>query len=220
MPRMARSRRRAVTSRARALRFGETAAFLALVGAASLVPFVSCSNSGNNGGGGGQGTSDGSGAGQMGGGGQGGSPGTGGSGGDVCAAKPGAVLNGCKADGSDATDARGMGPQNITFGVGSLTYKPKCLLVDQSQTVTFTGDFVSHPLTSGEIRNATECPDHGPLTFGGTGPKTFTLTPGVYPYYCFNHGPGGMDGVVIVDAGAGGAGGGGTGGAAAGGGTP
>ena len=180
---MGRSRRDAIRGVATAPAFRETVAFLGVIGIASLVPFVSCNNSSGIGGGGGQGTSDGAGAGPMGGGSShGGSPGTGGSGGgDVCAAKPGAVLNGCNADGSDATDARGMGPQTITFGVGSLTYKPKCLLIDANQTVTFDGDFGEHPLTSGEMRGMTECPDNGPLTFNGASPKTFTLTPGVYP---------------------------------------
>lgn len=223
---MARSHRAASQTKRARRGLGEAFGILVVLGATTVVPFASCSNGSASGGGGGQGTSDGAGAGSTGGGAgtAGGSPGTGGSGGagDVCAAKPGAVLNGCKADGSDATDMRGMGPQTVTFGIGSLTYKPKCLLVDQSQTVTFDGDFAAHPLTSGEIRAAVECPDQGPLTFGGTGPKTFTLTPGVYPYYCFNHGPGGMDGVVIVDAGGAGGAGGGGGSAASGGagGTP
>jgi plastocyanin len=186
--------------------------FLIVAAAASVVSVSSCNTNGGPGAGGGQGTSDGSGAGSTGGSSQGGSPGTGGSGGDVCAAAPGAVENGCHTNGDDATDERGMGPQTITFGVGSNTYDPKCLLIDANQTVTFDGDFSEHPLTSGEIRDATECPDNGVLTFGGAGPKTFTLAPGVYPYYCRNHGPGGMDGLVIVDAGSGGSGGSGAGG--------
>ncbi|HVY48309.1 MAG TPA: hypothetical protein VHB21_20620 [Minicystis sp.] len=182
---------------------------LALAAAGGVVA-ASCGgdsgNGGSGGNGGGQTTSDGTGGTTTQG--TGGTTTTQGTGGtttttqtthDVCSDPEGDTINGCKADGSDATDMRGMGPQTIAFGgVNGLAYVPKCLLVNADQTVTFDGDFLSHPLTSGEVRGMTLCSDGGPLNFGGTGPKTFTLTAGTYPYYCGVHGAFGMNGLVIV----------------------
>jgi plastocyanin len=194
-------------------RIGGAFGLLFVVGIVAVTPlgFASCSSSNGSGGAGGQGTSDGSGAGNVGGTNtsQGGSPGTGGSGGDPCAAAPGAVINGCKADASDATDMRGMGPQTVIVGADAADkYAPKCLLINDDQTVTFSGSFTTHPLDSGEIRDAIECPDKGPLVFGGAdATKTFTLKAGTFPYFCDVHGPGGMDGVVFVKSAGAGSGG-------------
>jgi plastocyanin len=129
--------------------------------------------------------------------------GTGGEGGtaDICALPLGATINGCAADGSDALDATGQGTQTILFGGATpgFNYDPQCLLVDQGQDVIFDGDFSAHPLRSGEVREGAACPQSGPLDFSGTGPETFTLTPGIYPYYCQVHGDNSdMAGLLIV----------------------
>ncbi|HVY48308.1 MAG TPA: hypothetical protein VHB21_20615 [Minicystis sp.] len=139
-----------------------------------------------------------------------GGAGTGGAGGaggtmNVCSQPPGATINGCAADGSDAIDSGGA-TATITFAFP--TYTPRCTKVhtgNSGATVTFTGDFLSHPLAAGEIRSSTACPadpNADPLSFSSPSETThdFVLTtPGTYPFYCANHGPSfDMDGVVFV----------------------
>lgn len=84
------------------------------------------------------------------------------------------------------------GPTTVNFGLidGGFNYSPKCLKVSAGTSVTFSGDFSSHPLepsalrgtlTGNPITSTSAVPD------GGT-TKTFAFpTPGFYAYFCQFH---------------------------------
>jgi plastocyanin len=70
------------------------------------------------------------------------------------------------------------------------SYSPKCLKVPAGTTVTFSGDFGTHPLSPSSHRGAQT---GNPITLtssvpdGGT-TKDFTFTtPGFYAYFCTEH---------------------------------
>jgi plastocyanin len=75
----------------------------------------------------------------------------------------------------------------ITFPAGGgFSYAPSCLKVPAGTTVTFSGDFSSHPLKPSTRGDATS----NPITSKSSGSSaTFTFsTRGFYPYYCGYHG--------------------------------
>jgi plastocyanin len=87
----------------------------------------------------------------------------------------------------------------VMFG-GALgdSYSPKCLSVKTGTTVTWMGDFTSHPLrpstrgTTGNPIMATSSGTSTSFTFGAVG---------FFPWFCLNHGSdsgAGMSGVVQV----------------------
>jgi plastocyanin len=88
----------------------------------------------------------------------------------------------------------------IQFG-GALgtNYSPKCLTVPVGSTVTFSGDFTSHPLRP-STRGSTGNPI--PSTSLGMTVTTPAFTAaGFYPYFCSVHGDNtglGMSGVIQV----------------------
>jgi plastocyanin len=114
--------------------------------------------------------------------------GTGGSAGGTGGGTPGfmAVLP-CPTESAYMT-----GPTTVNFGLidGGFNYSPKCLKVSAGSSVTFSGDFSSHPLepsalrgtlTGNPVTSTTAVPD------GGT-TKTFAFpTPGFYAYFCQFH---------------------------------
>ena len=70
-----------------------------------------------------------------------------------------------------------------TIHFQNYSYDPKCLIIRSGQTVTFVGDFITHPLT----------PSCGPellLEYRDTGATaSFVLeSSGIYGYYCLDHG--------------------------------
>jgi plastocyanin len=76
-----------------------------------------------------------------------------------------------------ATDA------DRTIHFQDYSYTPQCLMIRSGQTVTFSGDFIRHPLT----------PSCGPellLAYRDTAPTaSFILqAAGIYGYYCLDHG--------------------------------
>lgn len=75
----------------------------------------------------------------------------------------------------------------ITFPNVNDTYSPKCLRVRVGQQVTFSGDLADHPLqqSCGPAANA--------ISGGAT--ATFTV-PGVYGYWCTDHGSSGGSGMA------------------------
>ena len=84
----------------------------------------------------------------------------------------------------------------VQFG-GSLglAYSPAALTVKVGDTVTWEGDFSTHPLVSGA-----SC-GHPDGTFQAGSGTTFSFTftaAGTYPYYCNVHCSLGMTGVVMV----------------------
>jgi len=99
------------------------------------------------------------------------------------------------------------GTPTVNFGFinGGLAYDPKCLKVPVGTTVTFSGDFGTHPLAPSANRgNQT----NNPITVtsagvdGGTTADFKFSTAGFYAYYCQVHDSGDtgnfMDGVIWV----------------------
>ena len=97
----------------------------------------------------------------------------------------------------------------VDFGLinGAYAYAPKCLSLTLPATggagleVTFTGDFVAHPLEPSALRSAQS---GNPITSTSAGTsKIFTFsTPGFFAYFCDVHNPSdngaAMSGVVWV----------------------
>jgi plastocyanin len=80
---------------------------------------------------------------------------------------------------TDATAANA----DRTIHFQDYSYAPKCLMIRSGQTVTFSGDFIRHPLT----------PSCGPellLEYRDIGTTaSFVLeSSGTYGYYCLDHG--------------------------------
>jgi len=128
--------------------------------------------------------------------GAGGSTGTGSGG----AGGGGAMLNGC--DSATAVDKTASATTAVAFG-NSLVYDPPCLRIKAGSSVTWSGDFVQHPLVGGTISGTTKTPDPASpikLTMGAdAGSVTFSFpNAGDFPYYCTIHGTFGMKGAVFV----------------------
>ncbi len=121
----------------------------------------------------------------------------GGQGGDGsgCPIDPAGLLAPCL----NATDYQ-TGVSTIVFG-GTLghVYSPNCIKIPPGSTLTWQGDFETHPLTP-----STRGTQPNPIvaTTGGTTPASFTFPQvGLYPFYCAVHGDNsgdGMSGVVWV----------------------
>lgn len=110
----------------------------------------------------------------------------------------GTTVNGCTA--ADADDQTAMTDVTITFA--GVAYTPKCLKVAKGTNVTFSGDFVSHPLVGGDFESGVKTPDPAsPIKETSTGMSAvFTLTDaGTYPYYCNFHAGLGMTGAIFVE---------------------
>jgi len=127
----------------------------------------------------------------------------------------GAGAGGTSAGGSGGTDPNFMSVApcttesaytagtTVTFPLSAtdFNYSPKCLKVSAGATVTFSGDFVTHPLAPSTHRGTLTA---NPITSTGTGTtKSFDFpAAGFYAYYCTVHGPSdgaaGMVGVVWV----------------------
>ena len=69
--------------------------------------------------------------------------------------------------------------RDITFE--PFAYTPKCLRVRVGQQVQFVGTFRDHPLRSA-------CGGSIPSVSSGTGKVITFAAPGLYGYYCANHG--------------------------------
>jgi plastocyanin len=110
------------------------------------------------------------------------------------------ALNNCTtfSDHSAATDAR-----EVDFGgTLGLVYSPACMEIAAGQTVTFSGDFSTHPLAPGTGPTASGAgspnnPIATPAPTAATAPFTFP-TAGTYPFYCKVHVGSGMAGVIKV----------------------
>jgi plastocyanin len=109
-------------------------------------------------------------------------------------------VHGCTGD--NVVDRSGPSDdRTITFV--NYAYTPKCLRIAAGQTVTFSGDFESHPLVGGEVVGSTANPDPSspiPLTMTGTMQAVLFADDGVFPYFCAFHGQtNAMFGAVFVD---------------------
>jgi len=160
-------------------------------GAGGSTGGASAGGSGGASGAGGSGTggTSGTGGGNAGGGGTGGASGNGG--GDTGGASAGGTggttpvflpVLPCTSESAYTTDT------TITFpaSAADFSYSPKCLKVSTGATVTFSGDFASHPLTPSAKRGA-QTGNPITSTISGT-TKEFTFpAAGFYAYYCAIH---------------------------------
>lgn len=88
----------------------------------------------------------------------------------------------------------------IAFGGAlGLVYSPACLKIAPGTTITYSGDFATHPLTPSVTRSTPGNPIASTAS-GTTASFTFS-TPGFYGYFCLQHGDEegeGMSGVIWV----------------------
>jgi plastocyanin len=107
----------------------------------------------------------------------------------------GPQMNGC-------TDADLKSVTEIAFS--GTTYTPNCVKVAKGGTVTWKGDFVSHPLQGGasEGTGTPGTPDSsspiGSVTMGMEKAITFPAS-GTFGFYCTVHGGVGMRGAILVE---------------------
>ena len=114
----------------------------------------------------------------------------------------GPVIHGCD-DASyfartGASDDRRIG-FGTALGSGAVGYAPKCLTIAAGQSVTFVGDFSTHPLVPGEYAGDAGTPGN-PIPSQRSGSVDLSVTfssAGYFPYYCDLHAPT-MVGVVHV----------------------
>ena len=122
---------------------------------------------------------------------------------DAGAPDAGPVVNGCTV--GSATDRRGQSAVTIVFRDEDQAYTPRCLLVDEGTTVTFSGNFAEHPLQAGEVIAGVPTPTTAgtPLPTsprgGGTTASFVMSPPGTYGYYCVPHATFGMVGTIFVE---------------------
>jgi plastocyanin len=118
----------------------------------------------------------------------------------VCLNSSCSPLNGCNP--LTASDYTAQSTVTIAFqGMGNM-YNPPCIRVLPGTMITFSGNFSSHNLQGGKVIQGVKYPDSMspffPATSSGNS-KAFTLPQsGQFPYYCIQHGAGGMTGVVFV----------------------
>lgn len=105
-------------------------------------------------------------------------------------------VNGCgdtqfaASDHTAAGDARAI---SFPMGAAPAQYSPPCMRIKVGQTVTWTGDFASHPLEKfgGDADNPIAA-----TSSGATASATFA-TAGVFGFHCANH-PSSMLGAIQV----------------------
>ena len=80
------------------------------------------------------------------------------------------------------------GTTTVNFGLlsGGFAYAPKCLKVSAGTTVTFSGDFGSHPLEPSALRGTLTGNPITSTSAGTTASFTFPA-PGFYAYFCQFH---------------------------------
>jgi plastocyanin len=124
----------------------------------------------------------------------GGASGSGGSGSGGSGAGAPVEDNGCGEDGY-------MAATEIAFS--GVTYTPRCAKIAAGGTVTWSGDFVAHPLQGGVVEGSMMTPDDSsPIQDAPAGAMEHTVTfaaAGTYPFYCTIHGGVGMNGAVLVE---------------------
>ena len=109
----------------------------------------------------------------------------------------------CSLADFDAHDLTAQANVDITFPSDGnpAQYTPNCVKIKAGSTVTFTGDFDSHPLTAGASTATSPIPASTNLADdGGTvGSKVITFgTAGTYDFLCGVHGTTTMFGGVLV----------------------
>jgi len=111
------------------------------------------------------------------------------------------LVNGC--DPTALEDHTKDATVEIKFGNPDFKYSPPCIKIKSGTMVKFTGSFLSHPLSGGEIVNNAPMPDaKSPIkpTMDASPSATFAISPaGSYPYYCTDHFAGGMKGLIVAE---------------------
>jgi len=125
-----------------------------------------------------------------------GTGGTAGAGGAGGAGGGGTMVNGCAS--TTAVDKTASTTTTVTFS-DLLVYDPPCIRIKVGSSVTWSGNFVAHPLQGGTAST----PDPtSPIKFtigADAGPVTVTFpNAGAFGYYCTIHGAFGMKGAVFV----------------------
>ncbi|UJR85491.1 cupredoxin domain-containing protein [Sandaracinus amylolyticus] len=123
---------------------------------------------------------------------------------DAGASDAGPTIHGCsRGVAADLTDRESV---EIHFSDESQAYSPACIAVTAGTTVTFVGNFSSHPLQAGRVIGGTLVPDAAGTTPLPTAPHgsgdtaSFVMSPaGAYGYYCVPHATVGMVGTIFVD---------------------
>jgi plastocyanin len=114
-------------------------------------------------------------------------------------AGPTSSVNGCTA--GNYVDATAAGVSR-TVAFTFFKYSPACLTIAAGQSVTFSGDFFSHPLRAGVAPSAggEAGPPQNPIASvnGGTTASFAFARPGIYPYHCAAHENIGMYGAIQV----------------------
>lgn len=109
----------------------------------------------------------------------------------------------CSTADFDAHDLSAQANVDVTFPSDGIPaqYSPNCVKIKVGATVTFTGDFGSHPLTAGgstgtsPIPASTSVADDG----GAVGSLVVTFgTAGTYDFHCGIHGSQMFGGVLVV----------------------
>ena len=99
------------------------------------------------------------------------------------------TVHGCT---TSAYANRSTGAREIAFGsAAGLAYSPKCMSISAGQTVTFKGDFNTHPLVGGMYMGSVGTTPT-PIMRRDTGSTDYTVTfatAGLYPYFCDYHAP-------------------------------
>lgn len=112
---------------------------------------------------------------------------------DAAAAMP---VNGCTAADFAANDRRAESAARVIAFPSTPApgpYTPRCITVSAGQTVTWNGDFASHPL---EQFGGNESSWIAPTNRGSTANFVFPVA-GVYGFRCTAH-PAAMQGAVLV----------------------
>lgn len=118
------------------------------------------------------------------------------------------VLASCSSDSTPQCVDRSAASADRTIffggtGASSIyTYNPSCMNIAAGQTVTFAGEFISHPLARGTVSDADAgSPDNpipDPPTHDGRSLAVTYPSAGNFPYYCTQHTAQGMNGKVQV----------------------
>jgi plastocyanin len=108
------------------------------------------------------------------------------------------AANGCTYD--EATDMTGAAEVDISAIAAWQAPHQVCAIVSASTTVSWDGNFLSHPMAGG-VSPTTDATS--PITLAGPGSGTDTLSvalaeAGDFPYFCGIH-TGTMTGVIYVD---------------------
>ncbi|MFN0061850.1 MAG: plastocyanin/azurin family copper-binding protein [Myxococcaceae bacterium] len=112
-------------------------------------------------------------------------------------AGPDSPLNGCTT--ATLTDRTAGGASRV-IALSSSAFSPPCMRVAVGQTVTFQGDFNSHPMRPGVNPGGLEAEGVNPIPIVNSGTSvdvTFSGA-GTFPFYCAVHHSFGMRGVIVA----------------------